>query len=86
MKTVFFDVDTQLDFVFPAGALYVPGAENIVENLRSLALAMPPRIRIKSSPPPTRTLKTIPNSKYGNRIALRELLVSKSAPRYSAPS
>ena len=26
MKTVFFDVDTQLDFVYPAGALYVPGA------------------------------------------------------------
>lgn len=36
MKTVFFDVDTQLDFVFPAGALYVPGAENIVENLGKL--------------------------------------------------
>lgn len=30
MKTVFFDVDTQLDFVAPAGALYVPGAENIL--------------------------------------------------------
>ncbi len=36
MKTVFFDVDTQLDFVFPAGALYVPGAENIVANLAQL--------------------------------------------------
>jgi nicotinamidase/pyrazinamidase len=36
MKTVFFDVDTQLDFVYPAGALYVPGAENIVENLTKL--------------------------------------------------
>jgi nicotinamidase/pyrazinamidase len=36
MKTVFFDVDTQLDFVYPAGALYVPGAENIVENLAKL--------------------------------------------------
>ncbi len=36
MKTVFFDVDTQLDFVFPAGALHVPGAENIVENLGKL--------------------------------------------------
>jgi nicotinamidase/pyrazinamidase len=30
-------VDTQLDFVYPAGALYVPGAENIVENLTKLA-------------------------------------------------
>ncbi len=24
MKTVFFDIDTQFDFLFPAGALYVP--------------------------------------------------------------
>jgi nicotinamidase/pyrazinamidase len=30
MSTVFFDIDTQMDFVFPAGALYVPGAEKIV--------------------------------------------------------
>ena len=30
MKTVFFDIDTQLDFLYPAGALYVPGAERIV--------------------------------------------------------
>ena len=30
MKTVFIDVDTQLDFLYPAGALYVPGAETIV--------------------------------------------------------
>jgi nicotinamidase/pyrazinamidase len=36
MKTIFFDVDTQLDFVFPAGALAVPGAENIVGNLGEL--------------------------------------------------
>jgi len=27
MKTVFVDVDNQLDFLYPAGALYVPGAE-----------------------------------------------------------
>ena len=33
MKTVFFDVDTQLDFLFPAGALAVPGAERIVPGL-----------------------------------------------------
>jgi nicotinamidase/pyrazinamidase len=30
MKTVFLDVDTQIDFVFPAGALYVPRAERIL--------------------------------------------------------
>jgi nicotinamidase/pyrazinamidase len=33
VKTVFFDVDTQLDFLFPAGALAVPGAEQIVPAL-----------------------------------------------------
>jgi nicotinamidase/pyrazinamidase len=36
MKTVFFDVDTQMDFLYPAGALYVPGAEKIVENVAAL--------------------------------------------------
>jgi nicotinamidase/pyrazinamidase len=36
MKTVFFDVDTQIDFLYPAGALYVPGAEGIVGNVARL--------------------------------------------------
>ena len=34
--TVFFDVDTQLDFLYPAGALYVPGAESIVAGVAAL--------------------------------------------------
>ncbi|MGI9070348.1 MAG: cysteine hydrolase family protein [Bryobacteraceae bacterium] len=36
MKTVFFDVDTQIDFLFPAGALYFPGAEKILKTLGAL--------------------------------------------------
>jgi len=36
MKTVFFDVDTQIDFMYPAGALYVPGAESIVDRVAAL--------------------------------------------------
>jgi nicotinamidase/pyrazinamidase len=36
MKTVFLDVDTQIDFVFPAGALYVPGAELVLPNIAAL--------------------------------------------------
>jgi nicotinamidase/pyrazinamidase len=36
MSTVFFDVDTQLDFLYPAGALYVPGAESIVAEVAAL--------------------------------------------------
>ena len=36
VKTVFFDVDTQLDFLYPAGALYVPGAETVLERVAAL--------------------------------------------------
>ena len=36
MNTVFFDIDTQLDFVSPAGALYAPGAETILANVAML--------------------------------------------------
>lgn len=36
MKTVFFDVDTQIDFLYPAGALYVPGAEAIIPAVARL--------------------------------------------------
>jgi nicotinate phosphoribosyltransferase len=33
---VFLDVDTQADFMLPTGALYVPGAEQIIPNLSKL--------------------------------------------------
>ena len=36
MTTVFFDIDTQLDFLYSAGALYVPGAEAIVPRVAAL--------------------------------------------------
>jgi nicotinamidase/pyrazinamidase len=36
MKAVFFDIDSQRDFLFPAGALYVPGAERIVPAIARL--------------------------------------------------
>ncbi len=32
----FFDVDTQVDFMLPSGALYVPGAVEIIPNLKKL--------------------------------------------------
>ena len=36
MNTVFFDIDSQLDFLYPAGALYVPRAERIVPAIARL--------------------------------------------------
>ena len=33
---LFWDVDTQVDFMCPDGCLFVPGAQDIVENLRAL--------------------------------------------------
>jgi nicotinamidase/pyrazinamidase len=36
MSAVFFDIDSQLDFLYPAGALYVPRAERIVPAIAHL--------------------------------------------------
>ena len=36
MKTIFFDIDSQLDFLYPAGALYVPNAERIIPAIARL--------------------------------------------------
>ena len=36
MRTVFFDIDSQLDFLYPSGALYVPAAERVVPAIASL--------------------------------------------------
>ena len=33
---LFWDVDTQVDFMHPEGKLYVPGAEKIIDNVRRL--------------------------------------------------
>jgi nicotinamidase/pyrazinamidase len=36
MSALFIDVDTQLDFLYPAGALYVPGAGKLIPTLAHL--------------------------------------------------
>jgi nicotinamidase/pyrazinamidase len=38
-KVVFWEVDTQKDFMLPGGKLYVPGAEKLLPNLRKLTQA-----------------------------------------------
>jgi nicotinamidase/pyrazinamidase len=35
-KLVFWEVDTQADFILPGGKLYVPGAERLLPNIRRL--------------------------------------------------
>ena len=50
--TVFWDGDTQRDFLEPTGVLYVPGSEAILANLARLtylARAGTPRIRVIGS-------------------------------------
>lgn len=36
MKTVYFDIDTQIDFMTPAGALAVPGAERLIPAIAAM--------------------------------------------------
>ena len=49
-QQVFFDVDTQVDFMLPDGRLYVPGAETIIPNLSHLmSYAETNRIPVLSS-------------------------------------
>jgi nicotinamidase/pyrazinamidase len=35
-KLIFWEVDTQADFMLPGGKLYVPGAEKLLRNIRKL--------------------------------------------------
>jgi nicotinamidase/pyrazinamidase len=35
-RSIFWEVDTQVDFMLPGGKLYVPGAEKIVPNIQRL--------------------------------------------------
>jgi len=47
---VFFDIDTQVDFMLPHGKLYVPGAERIIPNLvRLISFARAREIPVISS-------------------------------------
>jgi nicotinamidase/pyrazinamidase len=38
-SVIFWDVDTQVDFMLPAGKLYVPGAEKLIANINRLTEA-----------------------------------------------
>ncbi len=49
-KTVFVDIDTQFDFMNPKGTLYVPDAEDIIDNIKKLFVyAKEHKIKILSS-------------------------------------
>ena len=38
-RVIFWEVDTQRDFMLPGGTLYVPGAEKLLSNIRKLTQA-----------------------------------------------
>lgn len=49
-ETIFWDVDTQRDFLVPGGKLYVPGAEKRIPNLKRLVdLARERRVSLVST-------------------------------------
>ena len=64
MKQLFFDVDTQIDFLFPAGSLYVPGAEKLIPTVAASTAK-----RLSSSRPCASMPKTIRNSPSSRRTA-----------------
>ena len=39
-NVIFWEVDTQVDFMLPGGSLYVPGAERLLPNIRKLTDAV----------------------------------------------
>ncbi len=48
--TIFYDIDTQRDFLLPGGKFYIAGAENIIPTLKSLTeFAREQKIRIVCS-------------------------------------
>jgi nicotinamidase/pyrazinamidase len=49
-NTIFWEVDVQVDFMLPGGALYVPGAESIIANItRLVSCARDDRVFLISS-------------------------------------
>jgi nicotinamidase/pyrazinamidase len=50
VRALFWDVDTQVDFMLPRGSLYIPGAEQLIPNLARLTAAAHARgIRVLAS-------------------------------------
>jgi nicotinamidase/pyrazinamidase len=99
MKTIFFDVDTQLDFVYPAGSLCAPGAEEIVPALAKLTqFAKANQIQILSTAdahceddpefedwPPHCIVGTFGQQKCAATLAIPQPGVLSSVPRSTVP-
>ena len=45
-RVIFWDVDTQADFMLPGGKLYVPGAEKLLPNLKLAHRCRAPQGRV----------------------------------------
>jgi hypothetical protein len=79
---LFWDVDTQVDFMMPGGSLHIAGAEKIIRSLplgrRLIAFHLSPRLVLISP--------AIQNSRSMDRIAWPGRLASKKCLRRFCPN
>lgn len=78
-RLLFWDVDTQFDFMHPAGKLYVPGAETIIENLHVPHLDDP--IESPQAKPPNNSWPTLEVSHSAHRFCFMNISLEKRIAR-----
>ncbi len=100
MRQVFFDIDTQIDFLFPAGALYVTGAEKLVPVIgrlnryamnRGIPLISTMCAHAENDPefqtwPPHCVIGTVGQQKPASTLAGQKILEKQQLDLFSAPT
>jgi nicotinamidase/pyrazinamidase len=98
-NTIFWEVDTQADFMLPGGKLYVPGAERLLPNIRRLTDAArqgrvflvshgcyhtPDDPEFKTFPP--HCIKGTPGSAYVPEALTEKVFIVANNPSAALPS
>lgn len=98
-NVIFWEVDTQADFMLPGGKLYVPGAERLLPNIRRLTDAArqgrvflvshgcyhtPDDPEFKTFPP--HCIKGTPGSAYVPEALTEKLVIVPNDPAAALPS